>query len=230
LLMSAATTPASRPPGRVRVRVSTASSAPTCGRDPSRPAEEGRLGDGVEETRHRPRQAACLPRRGRPRGRCGPSPLGISCRLTRVARDRCGWQALHEAGGGARPGAARRLERSPDPPPAAALRADVAPARLQNVLVAQPVAGTAPIPRLTCRLRRSSLPGGLAWVGPILPVRAMCPVQAASACPPLPPVSGSPVSAYDGRIGRPSRSSALLSRWPTWDAYPRQPSGPSHVA
>jgi hypothetical protein len=40
-------------------------------------------------------------------------------------------------------------------------------------------------------------------VGPILHVRAMFPVQTASACPPLSSVSGSPGSEYDGRICRP---------------------------
>jgi hypothetical protein len=42
-------------------------------------------------------------------------------------------------------------------------------------------------------------------VGPILHARAMFPVQAAYACPPLPRVHGSPVSEDDERIGRPDR-------------------------
>ena len=54
---------------------------------------------------------------------------------------------------------------------------EVAPALFQEVLVAPPVEVAAPLALLTCGLLRDARPGGGPW-GPILPGRAMFPVQA----------------------------------------------------
>jgi hypothetical protein len=87
-VMSASTPPADRPHGRVLVRVSTASRAPPCGRSPSLPRRKS-----CSERASRRRATARCRRfsatAGMPSGRWGPSPVGRSCRLTRLARSRC---------------------------------------------------------------------------------------------------------------------------------------------
>src|SRR5712691_3667733 len=76
---------------------------------------------------------------------------------------------------------------------------DRPPTVSQHVRIEHPIEVPKPILLLAFCLLCSALQGG--WhCGPTLHVRAMFPVQAPYACPPLPRVIGSPVSEYSERI------------------------------
>jgi len=88
---SASTTQASRPPGRVMVRGSTASRAPPGGRDPERQRRQS-CASRASRRRATARGRRVASTAGRPPGRCVPSPVGREGRRTRVARDRFGFR------------------------------------------------------------------------------------------------------------------------------------------
>jgi hypothetical protein len=160
-------------------------------------APEVRRVDGVGEARHGPWPAPVFHGGEAQRTRCA-LPCGH-----RVSSAACGavplrLQALHEAVAvlvqGLLIGLGPHLIH-----PGGGLRPDVAPARFQDVLVAHPVEVADPIALVPFCRQRSALQGGWPW-GPLLPVRARCPLQAPSAWPPRPRVSGAPVSASDARL------------------------------
>jgi len=150
----------------------------------AKPARRGLPGRGP-----RPVAGACLLRRVVPVG-AACRPLEAERGVGRVWRGTVSAARAPQGRGGARPGAVPRPGHG-RAPPRGGLRAEVAPALLQDVLVAPPVAGAAPRALVPCGLLGSSRPGG--WHGrPILPGRAMLPGPAPSAGPPLPRVHGAP--------------------------------------
>jgi len=194
---SASTTQASRPPGRVLVRVATASHAPTSGRYPSRHRRQS----GASMASRR--RATARGRRGsspagRPRGRRGPSPGGLECRRTRVARDRCFCRRSTRRWMGSSRGGAYAWALPWSPPEAASCRMSrqhccrQASSSLRERWRNRSPCGLA----ACCALPRRE--GGMGC--PLLHVRAMVPGPAPSAGPPLPRVHGSPVSADSERL------------------------------
>jgi hypothetical protein len=186
---SASPPQASRPHGHFMGRVSTAARPPTGGRSPSRQRRTSGA-DIAARRRATARGSRVSAPAGLPSGRGVPSPVAISCRLTRVAQGRCGCNRSTR-GGWARPRAARQRAHARGPPrqrPPAGGHASPAAERPHP---ASPRAGGTdhPVawrPAALCPAGRWAVWGRACLFGPGILGRRRLPGHPFPLCPPLP--------------------------------------------